>query len=76
MAKEKTPMTNGMSWPVVLIVSTPEIPATSMVFSTKRMKQAIAVKVSTCAEADRDLSSVLRSVSVVDHLKHRYSISP
>jgi hypothetical protein len=48
-AKENTPMTNGISWPVVLMVLTPEIPATRMVLSTKRIKQAIAVRVSTCA---------------------------
>lgn len=69
-------MTNGISWPVVLIVFTPEIPATSMVLSTKRIKQAIAVRVSTCAKAHSDLSSALLSVSVMDHLKNRCRVSP
>lgn len=56
-------MTKGMSWPVVLMVFTPEMPATSIVLSMNRIKEAIVPKVSTCATVDRQWSSILGGVS-------------
>jgi hypothetical protein len=75
-ARETTPMTNGISWPVVRIVFTPEMPASSIVFSTNRMKQAIVARVSACAMADMNMSSFLHGIRVMLHLMERCSVLP
>jgi hypothetical protein len=46
--RDATPMTNGMSWPVVRMVWTPDIPDTRMVFSMNKMKQVIVTKLKVC----------------------------
>ena len=66
--RETTPVTNGISWPVALMVFTLEMPATSMVLSMNKMKQVIVVTVSRCAAADVNRSNTLQGVSVMKRL--------
>lgn len=65
MTSEATPMINGISWPVVLIVLTPEMPLASMVFSISTMKHIIMVTLVICIATQRTLSNVLYVVSTV-----------
>ena len=64
-----------MTWPVVLIVFTPEIPATSMVLSMNIIKKTIVATISTCAEAERHLSVVLSDVSIANRRKKSHRVS-
>lgn len=63
---EAMPITNGMSWPVVLTLCTPVMLLADMLSSMNAMKQAIITKVMTCIAVHNRLSSRLYSWLVIE----------